>query len=250
MSESDKLPTALQIETRADHIINGVGYPHLPALPGIEFHRLNLPQKGMVSRAYSRFIMDEIAAGALFSETLLPTHLRKACQRVGIDYDALMAKEEEFQKRIFDQAPTEFRGLPRRLSDEEFAQLPQEGKDAYIAALQEHTRAVNEFMHNLFTPEERLIRGQIDQVKNLRTQLLAETYEHHARIHQRLTEILHGARHVDGTPYFGSLDELYDLRDTDEPTWLALCAKWREFKEGRWPGFTPRSSSTAKPGAN
>lgn len=256
MDEEPKFPTQEQIERRFDQIIDGLGYPVIPALPGLVFRRLNLGERGEASRAFSRFLVEDMAKGGRFSEPLLMTELRRRCLEVGANYDDLMAAEEAFKKRIYDESPPDLSGEARRLTDEELAVMAPEARDAYIAQLRERANRIREFLANLFTPEEKIVRGQIEQVKNLQANLQANTYEHHARVHRRLTEILSGARReVPGTPadrwppYFGSLEELYDLGDTDEATWLTLCAKWVEFREGRWPGFTPRPSSIPTPGA-
>lgn len=248
MSEQ-QFPTREQIEQRIDQIIDGFGYPHLPALPGIVFRRLTLAERGEVSRAYSKFLKEDMTQGGRFSEFLMPTELRRRCREVGLDYDELMAQEESFQQRTFDQAPADLRGPATVLTDEEFEQLTPEAQQSYRDSMIKRGEAIKEFLLNLFTPEERTIRAQIAQVQNLETHLKQQTYEHHARVHRMLEEILRGARRADdlAEPYFGSIDELYELQETDPTTWLSLSAKWREFREGKWPGFTPRSSST--PGA-
>lgn len=248
MDQDLKFPTQEQIEERADVIINGIGHPHLPALPGITFRRLTLAERGEASRAYSRHLKEDMTAGGRFSEMLLPTELRRRCREVGLDYDELMAAEEEFTRRIVDRAPAELRDPAGRLSDDEIAAMPAEAREQYLAELRERGQAILEFLGTLFAPEEQVARAQIAQVKALRDHLMLNTYEHHARVRRQMTEILAGAVGSDGKSYFPSLDALYDLEDTDHATWLKLAAKWREFKEGRWPGFTPRSSSTPSPG--
>lgn len=248
MSEQ-QFPTQSQIERRADHIIGGLGYPYLPALPGIVFRRLTLGEKGEASRAFSRALKEEMASGARFSDALVMTELRRRCHEVGIDYDELMAREEEFQRRIYDLAPADL-AAEQRLTDEEVAAMPDEDRESYLAQLKERGQRIMAFFANLFTPEEKIVRGQIEQVKLLKAQLQQETYEHHARIRERLVEILRGARReVEGEsadkwpPYFSSLEELYDLGDTDRDTWLQLADKWKHYKAGLWPGFTRQSSS-------
>jgi hypothetical protein len=240
--DATTFPTREQIEARTDQIIDGIGYPHLPKLPGITFRRLTLAERGRANLARSRFLKDAMAEGGRFSRALLPTELRRRCLEVGIDYDDLMAQEEAFQKRIFDQAPVELRTARPRLTNEEVAALPKEASEAYFAQLQQAGQLLMKFINSLFTPEERLIRAQIEQVKQLRAQLELDTYDHHADVHERLTEILYGARTENGEPYFAGIDDLYELQDTDQSTWLSLCAKWREFKAGTWPVIKHRAS--------
>jgi predicted RNA-binding protein len=129
--------------------------------------------------------------------------------------------------------------------------MSPEEKAAYVESLRPRGLEIKEFLDGLFTPEEKIVRAQIEQVKELQTELMGETYEHHARMHQVLQEILRGARREEDQtkPYFPSLDALYDLDDTDHNAWLLLVAKWGEFKHGRWPSFTRPSSSTPTPGA-
>jgi hypothetical protein len=254
MSEP-QFPTREQVERRTDQIIEGIGYPHLPALPGIAFRRLTLVEKGDVSRGHSAFLFSDMAKGGRFSEPLLMTELRRRCLEVGLNYDQLMAQEEEFERRIFDRAPANLRDLAKRLSEEEIMAMAPEARTEYIEQLKRRNAEVEEYIRTLFTPEEQITRGQAKQVEKLYNELRALTYEHHARVRQRCLEILHGARRpADGAPpsewpaYFSSLEEIYELEDVDQSTWLALAAKWREFKEGKWPGFTRRSSSTPTPG--
>lgn len=238
-----KFPTGAQVEARAAEIINGIGFPYIPVLPGLTFQRLGLAQRGESSRAYSRFLKEDMAQGGRFAEALLPTELRRRCTEVGIDYDDLTVAAEELQRRVFDTAPADLRDAAPRLTDEEFAAMSTEEQELYNSQLRERGLRIKEFLEGLFSPAEKAIRAQVDQVKLLETQLRYQTYEHHARVHQRLVEIQLGARTETGEPYFASIDEIAELEQTDVATYLILCERWREFLEGRWPGFMPRSSS-------
>lgn len=242
----NKFPTQGQIERRADEIVNGCGLPYLPDLPGIMFRRLTGAEKGESSRAYSRYLKEDMSKGGRFSSDLLMTELRRRCLEVGLNYDDLLVQEETFQKRIFENAPPELRDAAPKLIEEETAAMDAEARNVYLGKRQERGRQVKEFLDEHFTAEEKIIRGQIQQVKNLQDSLQLHTYEYQAKRHMFKAELLLGARQETdpATPYFANMEALDELEDTAPALFVALVGKWREFKEGRWPGFMRRSSST------
>lgn len=249
MSEQ-KFPSQSQIERRTDEIVNGYGLPYLPELPGIMFRRLTPVEKSESSRAYSRHLKEDMKAGGRFSADLLMTELRRRCLEVGMNYDDLLAQEDAFQRRIFDESPIELRNAAPRLSAEEIEAMDPERREEYLTQLRERARQVQEYLANLFTPEEQIIRGQIQQVKNLQDNLQLQTYEYHAKRRMFKAELLLGARREGNPaePFFASMDVLDELEDVEPALFVALVGKWRTFKEGRWPGFTHRSFSTAGTG--
>ncbi len=232
------------VEQRLTNIKNGEYAPLIDGLPDLLFVKLDNRVKGITSRTYSKKLMEYIKEG-LPSEALLPQLLKQACADAGLDIKVLN-KKMELMKKIHEEAPGDLQGPYDSLTPEEVAQLTDEEREARQKGIAERGRRILEFTMNLYSPEEKEMLEQIQQIEAIERNLRNNTAERYARQDQALLELLDGCRRVDKPeqPYFASTDEITALDETNREALVQLFMKWQQFKEGKLPEYFRADSAT------
>lgn len=229
---------AEMVDRRYETVASGTYSPEIPGLPGITFIKMGLKERGASSRAYSAKLIELMNQGGYFSEALLPTILERTCRENGIDM-AVLQKNREIVKRLFDAAPEDLIEPIDELTDEEAALLSPEQKAERERYIEDRGRRIADFMTSFFTANDQKIMDQAKQIENLELQLRNNTAEHNARKYQMEMEILLCARKSDNIDqqYFSCIDEIQELDDTNQAGLIQLFMKWKQFKSGLLPQF-------------
>lgn len=229
--------TSEMVERRLHQVASSTFVPEIPGLPGLEFHKLTLADRGRASRAYAAKLKELNAAGGYYNEALIPTVLERVCRENGLDMAATLRQAKASQQRFYDSMPKEFTLPFDQLTEEEVALLSPEEREEREQAIVERGRRILEWQQQFYTADDRRVVKESQQIEALEAHLLANTVEHQARIYQMCEEILCCACTEDAKPYFDSVDEILGLADQSEQLLATLWLKWRQWKAGAAPQF-------------